>query len=262
MAPADRASGDLEVVGLIPAAGRAARLGPLPCSKELLPLGLRATPEGPRVRVACHQLLERLRAGGVARAYLVIDAGKTDIPRFLLGGDPAGPALAYLAVAGSASVPETLDRAFPFVARARVALGFPDILFTPEDAYARLLARQAATGADLALGLFPAARCQTTDMVDCGPDGRVRRIEIRPAATDLRRNWLIAVWGPAFTAFLHRTVQQGSRQDCELQLGEVMAAALAAGLHVEGVDFPEGAFRDLGTPADLAAALRESPPAG
>jgi dTDP-glucose pyrophosphorylase len=260
MAPPDGEIPEIpEIVGLIPAAGRASRLGPLPCSKELLPLGLRQTAAGPRMRVACHELLERLRAGGVARAYLVIDAAKTDIPRFLLGGDPAGPALAYVAVAGSASVPETLDRAFPFVETARVALGFPDILFRPVDAFARLLERQEASGADLVLGLFPVERCETTDMVDCGPDGRVRRIEVRPAATDLRRNWLIAVWGPAFTAFLHHAVQpqDPNRGGSELQLGAVMAGALAAGLHVQGVDFPDGVFRDLGTPGDLAAALRE-----
>ncbi len=64
-------------------------------------------------------------------------------------------ALAYLSIPGSRSVPETLDRAFPFVDGAIVALDFPDVIFEPVDAYARLIERQAATGADLVLGLFP-----------------------------------------------------------------------------------------------------------
>ena len=252
-----------DVVGLVPAAGRALRLGPLPCSKELLPIGFRETPQGPVARVVCEELLERFAAAGIGRAYLVIDAGKTDIPRHLGGGPAGGPALAYLTVSGSRSVPETLDRAFPFVAGARVALGFPDILFTPPDAFALLLARQEATGADLVLGLFPAPRPWTTDMVDCSPDGRVLRIEVRPAATSLSRNWLIAVWGPRFTAFLHAALQDAAPAGTrELQLGELMAAALAAGLEVQGVDVPNGSYRDVGTPGDLAAVLRAGFTAG
>src|SRR5687767_13356160 len=50
------------LLGLIPAAGRAERLGPLPCSKELLPIGFRETPRGPSPKVAGHYLLERFRA--------------------------------------------------------------------------------------------------------------------------------------------------------------------------------------------------------
>jgi glucose-1-phosphate thymidylyltransferase len=247
-------------IALIPAAGRAERLGPLPCSKELLPVGFRETPRGPAPKVACHHLLERFRAAGVRRAYLVIDESKWDIPRYLGTGELADLSLAYVVISGSRSVPETLDRAWPFIQDARIALGFPDILFEPADAYARLIERQEATGADLVLGLFPTARCQTTDMVDLGPDGRVRRLEIRPASTELRYNWLIAVWGSAFTRHLHDTVAAASDTPGtgrELQIGAVVQGAVDAGLHVEGVEFPAGSFRDIGTPADLAAAMRE-----
>jgi hypothetical protein len=34
-------------------------------------------------------------------------------------------------------------------------------------------------------------------------------------------------------------------------------AAVEAGLRVEGVEFPEGSYRDVGTPAELAAAIRD-----
>jgi glucose-1-phosphate thymidylyltransferase len=246
-----------EVIGLIPAAGRAERLGPLPCSKELLPVGFRETPQGPAPKVACHYLLERFRAAGIRRVYMVLHESKWDVPRYLGTGEIADVALAYLAIPGSRSVPETLDRACPFVAGSLVALGFPDVLFQPEDAYARLIERQAATGADLVLGLFPATRCQTTDMVDLGPDGRVRGIEIRPATTALRYNWLIAVWGPAFTRHLHEAVRSAPASERELQIGAVVQSAVEAGLHVAGVEFPEGSYRDIGTPEELAAAMRE-----
>jgi glucose-1-phosphate thymidylyltransferase len=246
----------LKAVGLIPAAGRALRLGPLPCSKELLPIGFRTTPEGRAPKVAGHYLLERFRAGGVLRAFMVLHKSKADVPRYFGTGEMADVALAYLSIPGSASVPETLDRAFPFVADSLVALGFPDVIFEPADAYARLIERQAETGADLVLGLFPTERCQTTDMVETAPDGRVLRVEIRPRETTLRYNWLIAVWGPAFTRFLHEAVRDAPPEP-ELQLGAILQAAIATGLHVEGVELPGGSYRDIGTPDQLAAAIRE-----
>ncbi len=247
----------LPLIGLIPAAGRAERLGPLPCSKELLPIGFRSTDRGPALKVAAHYLLERFRAGGVRRVCMVHDEAKQDIPRYFGNGEIADMDLSYIAISGSKSVPETLDRAFPFVEGSIVALGFPDVIFEPVHAYARLVERQAATGADLVLGLFPAERFQTTDMVELGPDGRVVRVEVRPRSTSLRFNWLIAVWGPAFTGFLHEAVGKAPREGGEFQIGAIVQAAVASSLHVEGVEFPEGSYRDIGTPAELAAAMRE-----
>jgi glucose-1-phosphate thymidylyltransferase len=247
----------LPLVGLIPAAGRAERLGPLPCSKELLPIGFRETPRGPAPKVAGHYLLERLRAAGVRRVFLVLHESKWDVPRYFGTGEMADLALAYLSIPGSRSVPETIDRAFPFVEDSIVALGFPDVIFEPVDAYARLIERQAATGADLVLGLFPTERCRTTDMVELAPDGRVTRVEVRPEATALRYNWLIAVWSPIFTRFLHEAVRSAPEGGQEFQIGAVVRSAVAAGLQVEGVEIPGGSFRDVGTPAELAAAIRE-----
>jgi glucose-1-phosphate thymidylyltransferase len=247
----------MTLVGLIPAAGRAERLGPLPCSKELLPIGFRETSRGPVPKVVGHYLLERFRAGGIRRIFMVLHESKRDIPRYFGTGEIADVNLAYLSIPGSHSVPETLDRAFPFVQDSIVALGFPDVIFQPVEAYARLVERQAATGADLVLGLFPAEQCQTTDMVEFAADGRVVRVEVRPERTSLRFNWLIAVWNPAFTRFLHERVGETSPEESEFQIGAVVQAAVAGGLHVEGVEFPEGSYRDIGTPAELAAAMRE-----
>jgi glucose-1-phosphate thymidylyltransferase len=229
----------------------------LPCSKELLPIGFRETPRGPAPKVACHYLLERFRVAGVRRVFLVLHESKWDVARYLGTGEIADVALAYLSIPGSRSVPETLDRAFPFVQDSIVALGFPDVLFEPADAYARLIERHAATGADLVLGLFPTERFQTTDMVELAADGRVVRVEVRPRSTSLRFNWLIAIWGPAFTRFLHDAVQASQPGEGEFQIGAVVRAAVEAGLRVEGVEFPEGTYRDVGTPEELAAAMRE-----
>jgi glucose-1-phosphate thymidylyltransferase len=252
----------MELVALVPAAGHARRLGALPCSKEILPVavvppagGAAAEEPAPALRVACHCLLELLVAAGAGRGFFVLRTEKWDVARFLGSGDAVGLPLAYLALEASASLPASLDRAYPFVRGARVALGFPDVQLGPSDALARVAARQRESGADLVLGLFPTDRPATTDMVELDGGGRVRRVEVRPASSALRLCWLLAVWGPAFTEHLHRLVAAAPPSPTgELQIGEVVRTALDAGLDVRGIEIPGGWFRDLGTAADLAAA--------
>lgn len=260
MAPAD-------LIGLIPAAGRARRLGTLPCSKEVLAIGFRSTPSGPVPRVACDRLLEGLRLAGAVRAFVVLRADKQDVVRYLGTGDACGVPVEYVSIAESASLPESLDRAYPFVRGGRVALGFPDVQFEPADALARVATRQAETGADLALGLFPAARPESTDMVELDSGGRVVRVEVRPRASGLRLCWVLAAYGPAFTEHLHDFVAEAGQRRApgesnagELQIGAVVASAVEHGLDVRGVEIEGGRFRDIGTPEDLAAVRNEVSP--
>jgi len=231
---------------------------------RVLPIGVRDTPQGPAVRVACDCLLALLRAGGAARAFVVLRDEKWDVARYLGSGDAWGLLLAYLSLADSPSLPHSLDRAYPFVRGERVALGFPDVQLGPDDAIARLAARQAETAADLVLGLFPTARPQSTDMVEVDAGGRVVRVEVRPQQTALRLCWLLAVWGPSFTEHLHRVVtaaaEVAAAGEGELQIGAVVAGAVEAGLDVRGVELPGGWFRDVGTPAGLLAALGDAGP--
>jgi len=245
-----------ELVGLVPAAGRARRLGPLPCSKEVLPIGMRETPQGPAVRVACDSLFEALSVAGAARAVVVLREEKWDVARHL-GGEAFGVPLAYVCLKDSASLPESLDRAYPFVRGSRVALGFPDVQLEPADALARVAARQDESGADLVLGLFPATRPETTDMVEVDDVGGVVRLEVRPAATALRLCWMVAVWGAAFTEHLHRVVAPATASTSELQIGAVVAGAVEAGLDVRGIEIASGWYRDIGTPEDLAAVIAQ-----
>lgn len=238
-------------------AGRATRLGAPGGSKEILPV---ADPAGGPPRPVCEVLLEAFRGAGVETAYAVIRRGKWDIPE-RLGERAAGVALAYVVVEPTGSVPETLDRAWPFVRERRVALGFPDVLALPTAALAAVAERQAGGGADVVLGLFPTDRPQKADMVRTDAGGAVLGIEVKPEATELGFTWLYAVWGPAFTELLHERVARrlaappppGAR---ELQVSDVLLAALAEGLRVESVAFPAGSHLDVGTPDDLARAQR------
>lgn len=255
-----------ETVGVVPAAGTGSRVAPLPCSKEIYPVGVGRLGQDPtpRPRAAFQYLLERIRLGGARSVYVVLRRHKWDIPDYLGDGAAAGVNLAYLVTERSGGVPHTVDQAYPFVRRARVLFGLADILFWPEDAYVPLVEKLSNGPADVVLGVFPAHSPWKSDMVELGDGGRVRSIVIKPATTDLRHTWLIAAWTPRFTDYLHAFVEQdlagGDADETaevrESYLGDVLQAGIEEGLRVDSVTFEDGAYRDIGTLEDLLLASR------
>jgi glucose-1-phosphate thymidylyltransferase len=250
-----------EVIGLIPAAGLASRLAPLPCSKELFPIGF-GTNAGDRKlipKVACHYLLERMRLAKINKAYIVIRQGKWDIPAYFGDGSILDMHLAYLMMGLPFGVPYTLNQAYPFVQDAIIALGFPDILFEADDAFDQLLAYQAAKEIDVVMGLFPCKRSRKADMVVLGDEGRVERIVIKPRETNLRFSWAVAVWTPVFSRFMHEylsAIEEKAAGQSELFVGDVFNAAIQEGLKVEGVLVSDKPFLDIGTGDELLEAVK------
>ena len=259
-----------EVIGLIPAAGEARRIAPLPLSKELYPIGFRSVDETQNLRpkVVCHYLLEKMRLAGITKAYIILRSGKWDIPAYLGDGAMVDMSLGYLMMGLPFGVPYTLDQAYLFVQKAIVVLGFPDILFQPDDVFTKLLVRQVTSKADVVLGLFPTAQPQKAGMVDFDTEGRVRLIKEKPKQTDLRYMWGVAVWTPVFTSFLHEylvTIEANRRQnqagnypskEQELAIGDVIQAAINTGLQVQAEVFTDGEYLDIGTSEDLVRAVR------
>ena len=262
-----------ERVGLLPAAGKAKRMAPLPCSKELFPIGFRAVNEGRsfRPKVACHYLLEKMQIAGVTKAYIVIREGKWDIPAYFGAGKALDLHLAYLMMDLPFGVPYTLDQAYPFVRDSMVLFGFPDIVFNQDHAFITLLEQQEESQADIVLGLFPAHQPSKADMVDFDDDGRIRGIRIKPSHTDLHYAWIIAVWTHVFTNFIHEYVlvhknsknksktDAYSQQKQELFVGDVIQAALENNMKIDGVLFKTGSYVDIGTPEDMVRAVQWGP---
>lgn len=254
-----------EVIGLLPAGGQASRISPLPFSKELYPIGFRRLKKDGSVRpkVVCHYLLEKMRLAGIKKTFIVLRNGKWDIPAYFGDGSIVNMHLSYLMLGLPLGTPYTIDQAYPFIQEAIVAFGFPDILFKPDEAFVQLLKWQNNTNADIILGLFPVDQPRKWDMVHVGKDGRIKQILVKPQRTNLRYAWIIAVWTPAFTHFMHQylaantyTDKQGKvvskvSRDRELFIGEVIQAAIENDFRVEGVLFPENMCLDIGTPDDL-----------
>jgi glucose-1-phosphate thymidylyltransferase len=252
---------------VIPAAGYARRLGALPVSKEVFPLGTETAADGTaRVRVPADAVLRAFREAGASRACVVLRNGKWDIPAYLGGGEEYDLALAYLVTPPTPGVPFTIDRALPFIADAIVLFGFPDVVFEPRDAFVQLRRRLNDTGAELVLGLFPARDPSKVDMVDLDPQGAIRSLVIKPEQTTLRYTWLLAAWTPTFTRFLHTYVRRrrghAPLDDGEVHFGDVIEAAIEAGLAVTTAVVDDASYTDVGTLDALDSVRRHTSPQG
>jgi glucose-1-phosphate thymidylyltransferase len=260
------------LIGVIPAAGTGSRLGPLPCSKELLPVGFHNNRSGEQAqpKVVCHYLLERMQKANVSQVYIILRKGKWDIPDHFGDGKKLDMHIAYLLMDLPFGVPYTLDQAYPFIKNSTVVFGFPDIIFKPVDAFAQLLKKQVDSDANIVLGLFPTKQTKKADMIEFDRGGCIKRINIKPDSTNLLYAWIIAVWGPDFTEFLHEYIlnrkkelnRKQSHNDPmnvkELFMGEVIQAGIRKDLKLDSVIFKDGNYIDIGTTEDLAKVTNES----
>ena len=87
-----------QVIGLLPAGGKATRISPLPLSKELYPIGFRSLDGKSHIRpkVVSHYLLEKMHLAGIERAYFILKPGKWDIPGYFGDGSILSIHLGYL----------------------------------------------------------------------------------------------------------------------------------------------------------------------
>lgn len=248
-----------EFVGIVPAAGQAFRIAPIPCSKEIYPIGFGVTTSDgiARPKVAGEYLLEKFSNADVTRALIILRKGKWDIPQYFGDGSRMGMDLAYLIMGNPGGVPFTLDQAFSFVENKIVAFGFPDILFSEQGAFTSLLQCQRTSDADVVLGLFPCGTIPHADRVEVQEDGWVRQVFTHSSSTHLPNTWGIAVWTSRFKNFLHEFIaplKAMTHLEAELSLSEVMQAGLEQGLKIQSVTVSHKPFLDIGTPEGLAQA--------
>jgi glucose-1-phosphate thymidylyltransferase len=252
-------------VGIIPAAGAARRISPLPCSKEILPLRYSGERSqwGGYVKTPIQYLLNLMQTAGVEQIYVVARSGKQDIWNFLHGGRHGLGNIACLETQEDFGVPFTVDRALVDVDDKIVLFGFPDILIDRSDAFTELLKRLDDQEEDVVLGVFSANAPSKEDLVELDDSGRVCRLEIKPTqSTKLNLAWLLAVWRPSFSRFIRAWTRRRRRdiavsETCrrEPQFGDVLSAGIAGGLRIGAVAL-EGEYLDIGTPGHLAQAIQ------
>jgi len=245
-------------IGLIPAAGRATRLGKIAGSKEVMPAGRKQRP-------VAEYLIDQMRSAGADLIYFILRDGKWDIPAHFGDGHNHQIPIGYLMMNAPWGPPFTLNQAMPYVTDANVLIGFPDILLSPSDAFALALHTLNETGADAVLGTFPARQEDGCDLVTFDNSQRVTAVipkENSPQWHAPSAAWLFAVWAPSFSAYFSQKVnelaQQAQRMPADPQpewpVGTILDNAIADGMDLRSVHFEKGQFLDIGEPDRLARA--------
>ena len=194
----------MNIVGIIPAAGTASRLSPIPCSKEILPIGIEQWGDEPykRPKVAIQYVLDSMKSANIQKTYIVIRNNKWDIPAYLGDGSMFGMNIAYVMMGVPYGAPFSINQAYPFIGSAIVALGYPDILFQPANVYSLLIEKLKKDNADVVLGLFPATNPRKMDMIEFDRNNNISRFVIKPEKTELQYTYINAVWTSNFTKFM------------------------------------------------------------
>lgn len=260
----------MEIVGVVPAAGKGSRLAPMPISKEIFPLGLwpSASLGNSRSKVASHYLIEHFQKAGVSKIYMIISAEKGDILRCLGEGRDLSVELIYRVINDSPGTPFTIDSVFSFVSDKICALGFPDIIFAGSNIYSSIINRLMESDAQIVLGLFPADQPEMADLVDYNESsGRVERIVIKQEQSHLKYTWGVAVWRPEFTHYMHDFLAgarenpdilarlERAAQKSEIYMGDIIQSAIKSGLRADAVVVSEQPYLDIGTPQNLRKAM-------
>jgi glucose-1-phosphate thymidylyltransferase len=217
----------VRTVGIIPAAGFAQRLQPLPCSKEVYPIGGRPVMD---------YLVERMRVAQCDEVRVITRPEKLDViaharkigARVVEGAPPSLAASLALGL-------EELDDA------DITLLGLPDTIWEPIDGFVRLL-EQLGDGADAVLGVFDSDEPERSDVVVLDEAGSVRSIHVKEPRPPGRLIWGCAVAEVAALLALRDYDEPGH-----------LFSALADAGRVRAVCFARKMI-DVGTPAALAAA--------
>lgn len=252
-----------KTIGIIPAAGKANRLGKLPFSKELYPVGFDLSDTKKNPKTVSQYLLEGLSSAGVTEFHFVLRTGKWDIPAYYGSGSQYGYKICYHIADYEYGVPFTVNQAYHFIKDKNVVLGFPDILLRPNNVYKKLLKKLfQEKETSIVLGLFPTQRTDKYDMVLFDKNKKITDIIIKQSKQDnLKYAWVIAAWKPDFSEYIKsfvddklKTVSEKKLISNEYHMGDVICEAIESGMHVQGIIFNKGEFLDVGTPEDLRVA--------
>jgi glucose-1-phosphate thymidylyltransferase len=241
-----------EFVGILPAAGIASRLSPCRYLKELLPVAYviddqsSTTTPVPVINLS----LQALKAAAVQRCLVMISDRKPELMRYLGDGSEFGLEIAYVQQMAPTGLAVAVDLAYPWTHNCFSCLLLPDTIVYPATAMSHLCQFMAAEKPELALGVFPTSVPEQLGPVAFGSDGRVREVLDKPASTDIRNTWAMAVWSPDFSDLLHKSLLESTGKG--LSVGEIFNLAVQAGMMVKAEWFADGLFVDVGTVKGLS----------
>lgn len=221
----------MAIVGLVPAAGYATRLaGAIDGSKEVQPV---------RGQPVMRYLIDRMRAGGASTIRIATRPDKLDV---IALGAAVG---AHIVTGRPASVSASLLLAASTVPDDDIGLfGFPDTIWTPADGYVPLV-RLVGDGAPLALGIFESPYPERSDVAILDADGRLRRVDIKPAVPGSTLVWAAGAARIGTLRAIFRDVEPGDAFSALARTRPIDTARL-------------GRVIDVGTPPSLLGAAGDA----
>jgi glucose-1-phosphate thymidylyltransferase len=219
----------MAVIGLVPAAGYATRLGLTSGSKEVQPV---------RGRPVMEYLLERMVRAGAERIRVATRPEKADV------ADLAARHRAEVVAGHPASVSESLRLAASGLSDDEIVMfGFPDTIWSPLDGFVRLV-EQVRSGEPIALGVFESPHPERSDVAILGTDGRIVRIDVKPGHTEATLVWGCGVARLGVLRAATDGFEPGQGFDRMARRSPLAAALL-------------GRVIDVGTPASIEEAERD-----
>jgi len=248
------------LVGIIPAAGVGSRLFPYNGGKEVLPVGAQhITVNGKkeeRPKIVSQYVIEAMAEAGVEHIIIVTRPTKHALMGLHLDGSQYGVHISYI-VQHPVSMAHSIDLAYYWVKDSTVVMGMPDTIVTPRTCIKQLLKQHGMSGAELSLGLFPTDKPHKFGMVKTDADGNITHHQDKPARTDAKTMWGLAVWEPFFTQLLHDETQKAPVSDKEMALGDVFDAMMQQGKVCKAYPVTDGKYYDIGTYDDYKRAMLE-----
>jgi glucose-1-phosphate thymidylyltransferase len=252
----------LNLVGICPAAGHGKRLGPLPISKELFPIGFHYYTVNKETRLypkpISQYLIESMVKANARKIFMVISSHKKSLIDFYKNGTQFGTQIAYIYQEIQTGMPFALDLAFNWIDENTITLfGMPDTLFEPRNAFSMLLETHLCNGSDVTLGLFKTNQPQKFGMVKLDTEQNALICIDKPKQTSLKYMWGIAVWNYKFSNFMHICLTDilAEKTNSEVVLSTIFNQAISdTTLKVQGYKFSEGYYIDIGTVQDLKRA--------
>lgn len=252
---------NIEIVGIIPAAGKGSRLYPYPAPKELFPIGYQdILIDGKiqkRPKVISQYLIENMINAGAKRLLIVLGKDKEDIMEYYGDGGRFGIEIAYLYQEKLFGMPYALNIARQWVVQTTVFFGMPDTIIEPKDAFKQLYLYHQDNKCDLTLGLFPTENPAKFGMVTLDAQSNVVYIIDKPAKTELKYMWGCACWSDRFTQLINEYLANNPYSGREIVLGDIFYQAVKDKMNVKALCFNNGKYIDIGTSEELDIALKK-----
>jgi len=242
----------MEIVGVIPAAGRGERLKPYPVEKEMFPIGFH---EG-KPKPVSQYLLERMLFSGIRKVFVIVNSDKINLIKYYKSGKWLGLHIAYIYQDEPLGMGNALCHVLPWISNdSIIVMGMPDTIFEPFDAFSRLIDFFMTSNCDLALGLFRVSEPNKYGMVRIDEMQNIVCHVDKPLFSDLEWCWGIACWGRRFSSLINEICAQNGSIDREFKFGDLIDIALQRRFAVKGIKFEDGRYLDIGTSSGILQAI-------